>query len=147
MIFASFFWKLLSCSQCGVNSFLYGSRSDLSVPRLRPSADSSPARSSPPLNPLRFSASRPLRPPLLFLRRWRASNPSGGQGRAVRSAPLRETCLCSAPPPQAPAELHSGRFRSSPLRSDGTPHPASEGMVYVGVGRTHKIPYILFFSL
>ena len=63
--------------------FFSGNRSDLSVPRLRPAADSSPARTSPQLNPLRFSASRPLRPPLLFLRRWRASNPLGGQGRAV----------------------------------------------------------------
>ena len=36
-----------------------------------------------------------------------------------RSAPFQGTCLCYAPPPQAPAELHSGRFPFSPLRFSG----------------------------
>ena len=44
------------------------------------------------------------------------------------SAPLRATCLRSAPPPQAPAELHSGRFRFSPLRKDRSPLPAAAAL-------------------
>ena len=38
---------------------------------------------------------------------------------SCRSAPFQGTCLCYAPPPQAPAELHSGRFPFSPLRFSG----------------------------
>jgi hypothetical protein len=89
-----------------------GGRSDLSVPRLRLSADSSPTRSSPPLNPLRFSASEPLRPPLLLIR-----------FAQIGVAPFRATCQRLAPPPRplrrpAPSLRRSGarpfRWRSSP---------------------------------
>lgn len=51
----------------------------------------------------------PVKPALLGF----AGNP------LFRSAPFQGTCLCYAPPPQAPAELHSGRFPFSPLRFSG----------------------------
>ena len=66
-----------------------------------------------------------------------------------RSAPFQGTCLCYAPPPQAPAELHSGRFPSSPLRFSGllaAPALASgcsvplRGTASAGSGRT---PFVL----
>ena len=67
-LLVNFSTAIITYSSEEVNKSISGGRSDLSVPRLRPSADSSPARSSPPLNPLRFSAFRPLRPPLPLFR-------------------------------------------------------------------------------
>ena len=106
-----------------------GGRSDLSVLRLRPSADSSPARSSPPLNPLRFSAFRPLRPPLPLLR-----------FAQIGVAPFRATCLRLAPPSRpercpAPSLRRSSSrpFRRSLSPADCPPVRSSRSLARLGM--------------
>lgn len=94
-----------------------GGRADLSVPRLRRCADSSPARSSPPLNLLRFSAFGSLRPPLPLLRRLSlpSGQPASASHRLFVRAAVHAPCLRRFSFPSVSAELISGRFPSSPL--------------------------------